>query len=143
MPHGRIAQHRIASSPLPSIHARCATQRQQRCCRATKTSWSSVVRFVLNNQQESKERSPCRAVQLFSRMTWLFWRQFCALFVKNWIVISKHPFVRLNSSSLIKTDRVCQLNALRCFIAPIAYGVFLAEAQFFLNRPNDVRVSLA
>ncbi|KAJ7239752.1 hypothetical protein B0H12DRAFT_1204157 [Mycena haematopus] len=40
----------------------------------------------------------------------LFWRQFAALFWKNWIVLSKHPI----------------LNLLRCFIFPVAYGVFLA-----------------
>ncbi|KAJ7605597.1 hypothetical protein B0H17DRAFT_1120176, partial [Mycena rosella] len=31
----------------------------------------------------------------------LFWRQFAALFWKNWIVLSKHPF----------------LNILRCFLS--------------------------
>ncbi|EGN93723.1 hypothetical protein SERLA73DRAFT_97671 [Serpula lacrymans var. lacrymans S7.3] len=51
----------------------------------------------------------------------LFWRQFAALFWKNWIVLSKHPF----------------LNVIRCFILPIAYGVFLAVAQTFLMKPNN------
>ncbi|KAJ7606783.1 hypothetical protein FB45DRAFT_847352 [Roridomyces roridus] len=40
---------------------------------------------------------------------------------KNWIVLSKHPF----------------LNLLRCFIAPVAYGVFLAVAKTFLLKPNN------
>ncbi|TBU26630.1 P-loop containing nucleoside triphosphate hydrolase protein [Dichomitus squalens] len=54
-------------------------------------------------------------------MAGLFFRQFWALFWKNWIVMSKHPW----------------LNVLRCFIMPIAYGVFLAVAQIFLNKPNN------
>ncbi|KAH8094651.1 P-loop containing nucleoside triphosphate hydrolase protein [Cristinia sonorae] len=54
-------------------------------------------------------------------MASLFWRQFGALFRKNWIVLSKHPF----------------LNLLRCFLAPIAYGIFLAVAQLFLVKPNN------
>ncbi|KAF7302390.1 hypothetical protein HMN09_00872700 [Mycena chlorophos] len=51
----------------------------------------------------------------------LLWRQFAALFWKNWIVLSKHPF----------------LNLLRCFIAPVAYGIFLAVAKDFLLKPNN------
>ncbi|KAJ7508422.1 hypothetical protein B0H11DRAFT_2304369 [Mycena galericulata] len=51
----------------------------------------------------------------------LFWRQFAALFWKNWIVLSKHSF----------------LNVLRCFIFPVAYGVFLAVAKDFLLKPNN------
>ncbi|KAJ6606797.1 hypothetical protein B0H10DRAFT_1819461 [Mycena sp. CBHHK59/15] len=51
----------------------------------------------------------------------VFWRQFAALFWKNWIVLSKHPF----------------LNVLRCFIFPVAYGIFLAVAQQFLIKPNN------
>ncbi|KAF7347231.1 hypothetical protein MVEN_01478000 [Mycena venus] len=51
----------------------------------------------------------------------LFWRQFAALFWKNWIVLSKHPF----------------LNVLRCFLFPVAYGVFLAVAKRFLIKPNN------
>ncbi|KAF9011286.1 hypothetical protein BDQ17DRAFT_1298756 [Cyathus striatus] len=51
----------------------------------------------------------------------LFWLQLRALIWKNWIVLSKHPF----------------LNILRCFILPIAYGAFLATAQVFLNKPNN------
>ncbi|KAJ6601121.1 hypothetical protein DFH09DRAFT_1020416 [Mycena vulgaris] len=51
----------------------------------------------------------------------LFWRQFAALFWKNWIVLSKHPF----------------LNILRCFLFPVAYGVFLAVAKRFLLKPNN------
>ncbi|KAJ7045165.1 hypothetical protein C8F04DRAFT_989821 [Mycena alexandri] len=51
----------------------------------------------------------------------LFWRQFAALFWKNWIVLSKHSF----------------LNILRCFIFPVAYGVFLAVAKKFLLKPNN------
>lgn len=37
-------------------------------------------------------------------------------------MLSKHPF----------------LNLLRCFILPVAYGIFLAIAQLFLNKPNSV-----
>ncbi|KAF7340910.1 hypothetical protein MSAN_02075900 [Mycena sanguinolenta] len=51
----------------------------------------------------------------------LFWKQFAALFWKNWIVLSKHPF----------------LNFLRCFLFPVAYGVFLAVAKRFLLKPNN------
>ncbi|EJD03513.1 P-loop containing nucleoside triphosphate hydrolase protein [Fomitiporia mediterranea MF3/22] len=51
----------------------------------------------------------------------VFRRQFWALFVKNWIVLSKHPF----------------LNLLRCFLMPIGYGIFLAVAQLFLTKPNN------
>ncbi|KAL0951946.1 hypothetical protein HGRIS_008597 [Hohenbuehelia grisea] len=54
-------------------------------------------------------------------MAGLFWRQFGILVWKNWIVLSKHPF----------------LNLLRCFILPVAYGVFLAVAQLFLVKPNN------
>ncbi|KAI1786826.1 hypothetical protein LXA43DRAFT_752479 [Ganoderma leucocontextum] len=55
------------------------------------------------------------------KMAGLFFRQFWALFWKNWVVMSKHPW----------------LNILRCFIMPIAYGVFLAVAQIFLSKPNN------
>ncbi|KAJ6554510.1 hypothetical protein B0H19DRAFT_1262854 [Mycena capillaripes] len=51
----------------------------------------------------------------------LFWRQFCALFIKNWIVFSRHPIV----------------NILRCFVFPVAAGIFLSEAGQFLTRPSD------
>ncbi|KAF5385138.1 hypothetical protein D9615_001087 [Tricholomella constricta] len=54
-------------------------------------------------------------------MSSLFWIQLRTLIWKNWIVLSKHSF----------------LNILRCFILPIAYGVFLAVAQIFLNKPNN------
>ncbi|KAF9018074.1 hypothetical protein BDZ89DRAFT_1094172 [Hymenopellis radicata] len=54
-------------------------------------------------------------------MASLFWRQFSVLFWKNWIVLLKHPF----------------LNILRCFLLPVAYGVFLSVAQLFLSRPNN------
>ncbi|THH18622.1 hypothetical protein EW146_g2403 [Bondarzewia mesenterica] len=57
-------------------------------------------------------------------MASLFVRQFTALFWKNWIVLAKHPW----------------LNILRCFVLPIAYGIFLAVAQVFLNRPNSYGV---
>ncbi|KAJ8084935.1 hypothetical protein PM082_003712 [Marasmius tenuissimus] len=53
-------------------------------------------------------------------MASLFWRQFRALFWKNWIILAKHPFLTL----------------LRCFILPIAYGVLLAVAQVFLIKKN-------
>lgn len=35
-------------------------------------------------------------------------------------------------------NRFAQLNALRCFILPVAYGIFLAVAQIFLTKPNNV-----
>ncbi|KAA1477252.1 P-loop containing nucleoside triphosphate hydrolase protein [Dentipellis sp. KUC8613] len=54
-------------------------------------------------------------------MVYLFFRQFGVLFWKNWIVLSKHPL----------------LNILRCFVLPVAYGIFLAVAQVFLNKPNN------
>ncbi|THH01206.1 hypothetical protein EW026_g1452 [Hermanssonia centrifuga] len=54
-------------------------------------------------------------------MPGLFWRQFGVLCWKNWIVLSRHPW----------------LNILRCFLLPIGYGVFLAVAQIFLNKPNN------
>ncbi|KAG9313874.1 P-loop containing nucleoside triphosphate hydrolase protein [Chiua virens] len=69
----------------------------------------------------------------------LFLRQFAALFWKNWIILSKHKL----------------LNLLRCLLLPIGYGgmfslplpvtllisstVFLAVAQGFLEKPNNVR----
>ncbi|GLB43544.1 putative ABC-2 family transporter protein [Lyophyllum shimeji] len=54
----------------------------------------------------------------------LFFIQLRALIWKNWIVLSKHSF----------------LNILRCFILPVAYGVFLAVAQIFLNKPNNLGI---
>ncbi|KAF8844179.1 P-loop containing nucleoside triphosphate hydrolase protein [Paxillus ammoniavirescens] len=51
----------------------------------------------------------------------LFFRQFAALFWKNWIILSKHKL----------------LNFVRCFLLPIGYGVFLAVAQTFLTKPNN------
>ncbi|VDB86266.1 unnamed protein product [Peniophora sp. CBMAI 1063] len=51
----------------------------------------------------------------------LFWRQFGALFVKNWIVLRSHLL----------------LNILRCLVLPIAYGIFLAVAQVFLVKPSN------
>ncbi|KAH9934058.1 P-loop containing nucleoside triphosphate hydrolase protein [Epithele typhae] len=60
-------------------------------------------------------------------MAGLFLRQFWALFWKNWIVMSKHPW----------------LNTLRCFIMPVAYGIFLAVAQLFLNKPNNFGLGTA
>ncbi|KAF8555139.1 P-loop containing nucleoside triphosphate hydrolase protein, partial [Imleria badia] len=51
----------------------------------------------------------------------LLFRQFAALFWKNWIVLSKHKL----------------LNLLRCVLLPICYGGFLAIAQTFLKKPNN------
>ncbi|KAH8119799.1 P-loop containing nucleoside triphosphate hydrolase protein [Phellopilus nigrolimitatus] len=51
----------------------------------------------------------------------VYLRQSWALFVKNMIVLSKHPY----------------LNLLRCLVLPIAYGVFLALAQLFFTKPNN------
>ncbi|KAH9926492.1 uncharacterized protein B0H18DRAFT_1118977 [Fomitopsis serialis] len=57
----------------------------------------------------------------------LFWGQFAALVWKNWIVLSKHPW----------------LNVLRCVLLPIGYGVFLAVAQLFLTKPNNYGLGTA
>ncbi|KAI0066620.1 P-loop containing nucleoside triphosphate hydrolase protein [Artomyces pyxidatus] len=57
----------------------------------------------------------------------LSFRQFGALFRKNWIVLSKYPM----------------LNLLRCFILPVAYGIFLAVAQVFLDKPNNYGLGTA
>jgi len=57
----------------------------------------------------------------------LFWRQFTALVWKNWIVLSKHPW----------------LNILRCVLLPIGYGIFLAVAQLFLVKPNNYGLGTA
>ncbi|KAH7886313.1 hypothetical protein F5I97DRAFT_2027968 [Phlebopus sp. FC_14] len=54
-------------------------------------------------------------------MDGLFFRQFAALFWKNWIILSKHKL----------------LNSIRCFLLPIGYGVFLSVAQTFLVKPNN------
>ncbi|TFK92820.1 P-loop containing nucleoside triphosphate hydrolase protein [Polyporus arcularius HHB13444] len=53
-------------------------------------------------------------------MTRPFFRQFGALFVKNWIVLGKRPLV----------------NVVGCLLSPIALAVFLAYAQVFLSRPS-------
>ncbi|KAI0756117.1 P-loop containing nucleoside triphosphate hydrolase protein [Daedaleopsis nitida] len=50
----------------------------------------------------------------------LFFRQFRALLLKNWIILAKHPI----------------LTILRCFIIPIAIAIFLAYAQLFLTKPS-------
>ncbi|KAJ6525396.1 hypothetical protein B0H19DRAFT_1214941 [Mycena capillaripes] len=52
----------------------------------------------------------------------LFWRQFRALLLKNWIVFCRHPIV----------------NLLRCIVLPVAIGIFLGESQGFLKRHGDV-----
>ncbi|KAI0321250.1 hypothetical protein OF83DRAFT_1100473 [Amylostereum chailletii] len=54
-------------------------------------------------------------------MSNLFVRQFGALVWKNGIVLARHPL----------------LNILRCFVLPVAYGIFLAVAQVFLTKPNN------
>ncbi|KAJ6506502.1 hypothetical protein C8R45DRAFT_969874, partial [Mycena sanguinolenta] len=51
----------------------------------------------------------------------LFWRQFRALLLKNWIVFCRHPIVSL----------------LRCIVLPVAIGIFLGECQGFLKRRGD------
>ncbi|KAJ3739785.1 hypothetical protein DFH05DRAFT_1530053 [Lentinula detonsa] len=55
-----------------------------------------------------------------------FWLQFRALFWKNWIILSKHSF----------------LNIIRCFVLPVAYGIFLAVAQLFLIKPNNAQYGI-
>ncbi|KXN84990.1 ABC transporter A family member 2 [Leucoagaricus sp. SymC.cos] len=57
-------------------------------------------------------------------MAGLFWTQLRALTWKNWIVLSRHWF----------------LNIIRCFILPVAYGAFLATAQMFFNKPNNLGI---
>ncbi|KAK7021894.1 hypothetical protein VNI00_017183 [Paramarasmius palmivorus] len=59
-------------------------------------------------------------------MSSLFWRQFKALSLKNWIVLSQHYF----------------LNSFRCVILPIALGVFFAVAQRFFADPNNNGIGL-
>ncbi|KAF9022600.1 P-loop containing nucleoside triphosphate hydrolase protein [Hymenopellis radicata] len=51
----------------------------------------------------------------------LFWRQLSVLFWKNSVVLFRHPL----------------LNAVRCFLLPVGYGIFLSLAQTFLSRPNN------
>ncbi|GBE77297.1 hypothetical protein SCP_0101700 [Sparassis crispa] len=51
----------------------------------------------------------------------LFFRQLSALVWKNWIVLSKHPF----------------LNLVRCLLLPVGYGVFMALAQLLLAKVNN------
>ncbi|TFK24250.1 nod factor export ATP-binding protein I [Coprinopsis marcescibilis] len=54
-------------------------------------------------------------------MASLFWIQLRALIWKNWVVVAKYPI----------------LNIFRCFILPVAYGIFLAIAQIFLSKLNN------
>ncbi|KAG8772781.1 hypothetical protein FRC16_005555, partial [Serendipita sp. 398] len=54
----------------------------------------------------------------------LFFRQLGALVWKNWIVLSQHWF----------------LNLLRCLVLPIGFGVFLATAQLFLIKPDNLGI---
>lgn len=77
----------------------------------------------------------------------LFLRQFAALVHKNGIVLTRHwavrsillpfviPYLRGNNNSNIF---LFQLNLLRCFLIPVAFGIFVATAQTFLTRPNNV-----
>ncbi|KAI0947262.1 hypothetical protein AcV7_009727 [Taiwanofungus camphoratus] len=60
-------------------------------------------------------------------MVGLFYRQFVALFWKNWIVLSKHSW----------------LNIVRCLLLPIGYSIFLAAAQTFLDKPNNYGIGTA
>ncbi|KIY73327.1 P-loop containing nucleoside triphosphate hydrolase protein [Cylindrobasidium torrendii FP15055 ss-10] len=60
-------------------------------------------------------------------MRGVFWTQLTVLFWKNWIVLAKHPY----------------LNILRCFVLPIAYGIFLAVAQIFLSKPSNFGIGSA
>ncbi|CAG7851662.1 ABC transporter A family member 6 AltName: Full=ABC transporter ABCA.6 [Serendipita indica DSM 11827] len=54
----------------------------------------------------------------------LFFRQLNALIWKNLIVLLQHWI----------------LNLLRCLVFPIGFGIFLATAQFFLIKPNNLGV---
>ncbi|TFK42145.1 hypothetical protein BDQ12DRAFT_703521 [Crucibulum laeve] len=57
----------------------------------------------------------------------LFWRQFSALFVKNWIVISRRPVI----------------NLVRFLLFPLGYGIFLAYAQIFFDRSSHYGLGTA
>lgn len=79
-------------------------------------------------------------------MSSLFWRQFKALFLKNWIILAKHPIVSLNTASVhiyIILNSIDQLTIFRCFVIPVAVAIFLAYAQVFLTKPNSASCSLS
>lgn len=42
------------------------------------------------------------------------------------------------SLAVLLLSNQSQLNILRCFIAPVAYGLFLGVAQLFLTKPDIV-----
>ena len=75
-------------------------------------------------------------------MAGLFWIQLRALIWKNWIVLSKHWFVSVHPFLVEFSSNFFQLNLIRCLILPIAYGAFLANAQLFFQKPNNVRYSV-
>ncbi|CAA7265339.1 unnamed protein product [Cyclocybe aegerita] len=54
-------------------------------------------------------------------MAALFWRQFCALFIKNALVFRKHWLA----------------NLLRCLLFPIGYGIFLGYTPNFFATPDQ------
>ncbi len=68
----------------------------------------------------------------------LFWLQLRVLIWKNWIILSKTPIVSVLVATLEAVIDVIQLSIVRCFILPIAYGVFLSFAQFLVHRLNNV-----
>ncbi|KAH9920558.1 P-loop containing nucleoside triphosphate hydrolase protein [Epithele typhae] len=51
-----------------------------------------------------------------------FVSQFCALCVKNWLILFKHPFA--------------SLSLFRCLIGPIAIGILLAYSPSFTSKPD-------
>ncbi|KAH9930397.1 P-loop containing nucleoside triphosphate hydrolase protein [Epithele typhae] len=54
-----------------------------------------------------------------------FVSQFCALCVKNWTILFKHPFASVSNLSLF-----------RCLIGPIAIGILLAYSPSFTSKPD-------
>ena len=61
-----------------------------------KVTYETVPAFFAPGYLHTKER----ATDALGKMAGLFFRQFAALFWKNWIVMSKHPWVRLSKTSL-------------------------------------------
>ncbi|KAH8091365.1 P-loop containing nucleoside triphosphate hydrolase protein [Cristinia sonorae] len=54
-------------------------------------------------------------------MSSVFWRQFTALFRKNWIVLLRHPVTSIIS----------------CYVFPVSFGTFLSIARLFTSKPQN------
>ena len=79
----------------------------------------------------------------------VFIRQFLVLVIKNWIVLSKRPIVSVRLTSVCDKLQVADcivqtFKAKLCthFLAPVAYGIFLAKARSFLYRAHNVSCML-